>query len=63
MNKPSIVERKPLVVDKPIVLVVEDNPDNMITMKALLAENYTVLEAIDGNGGIEIAKKLKPHLS
>ncbi len=47
---------------KPVLLVVEDNPDNMLTVKALLADNFTVIEAVDGNEGIEMAGKHIPHL-
>lgn len=47
---------------KPVILVVEDNPDNMTTVKALLEEKYTVLEAIDGNEGVEMAGKYFPDL-
>jgi CheY-like chemotaxis protein len=31
------------IAGNPLVLVVEDNPDNMITVKALLDGNYTIL--------------------
>jgi len=47
---------------KPVVLVVEDNLDNMLTVKAILNDKYTVIEAIDGSEGIAMAKKHKPHL-
>ena len=47
---------------KPVVLVVEDNADNMTSVKAILAGNYTVLEAVDGFSGIEMAKKHRPNL-
>jgi CheY-like chemotaxis protein len=47
---------------KPVVLVVEDNPDNMITVKALLGTNYTIIEAINGKEGVEMAKKHQPNL-
>lgn len=62
-----IQERKPQrspqsIEDKPVVLVVEDNRDNMITVKALLGDQYTVIEAIDGNEGVEMAKKYIPNL-
>jgi len=50
------------VEGKPVLLIVEDNPDNMITVKALLADNYTVLESVDGISGIEMAKKFRPDL-
>ncbi len=42
---------------KPLVLVVEDNPDNMITVKALLSDNYVVVEAVNGLEGIAMAKE------
>ncbi len=48
---------------KPVVLVVEDNPDNMITVKALLEDHYTVLEAVDAHQGIELAKEYVPNLT
>ena len=47
---------------KPVVLVVEDNPDNMLTVKALMADDFTVIEATDGQAAIEQARKHKPHL-
>lgn len=47
---------------KPTVLIVEDNPDNMITVKALLGDKFNMLEASDGNEGIEMAKKHIPNL-
>ena len=46
---------------KPVVLVVEDNPDNMITAKALLAGKFTIIEAINGEEGVAMALKHKPH--
>ncbi|MDA3823309.1 MAG: response regulator, partial [Bacteroidales bacterium] len=54
--EPQIIEGKPLV------LVVEDNPDNMITAKAILSDNFTVLEATDGKAAIEMAKQHTPNL-
>jgi signal transduction histidine kinase/CheY-like chemotaxis protein/HAMP domain-containing protein len=48
--------------DRPVVLVVEDNPDNMLTVKAVLQKNYHVIEAIDGKQGIEQAVTHKPDL-
>jgi signal transduction histidine kinase/CheY-like chemotaxis protein/HAMP domain-containing protein len=46
----------------PLVLVVEDNPDNMITIKALLEGKCLVIEAGDGKVGVEMAIKHQPHL-
>ncbi len=47
---------------KPLVLVVEDNPDNMLTVRALLAENFDVIEAMDGMNAIEMAREYSPDL-
>jgi signal transduction histidine kinase/DNA-binding response OmpR family regulator/HAMP domain-containing protein len=47
---------------KPVVLVIEDNPDNMITVKALLDDQFVVLEALDAVLGIQIAKEQRPNL-
>lgn len=56
-------QRKPHPIEgKPVILVVEDNPDNLLTLKALLNGPYTVLEATDGRSGIEMAKEYKPNL-
>ncbi len=54
-------EFKP-IVGKPVVLIVEDNPDNMKSSKAVLSDNFTVLEAVNGIEGIELAIKFKPNL-
>ena len=47
---------------KPVVLVVEDNPDNMVTVKALLANEFTVIEATDGEMSIIMALEYCPDL-
>jgi len=54
------VKVKQSVTGKPTVLVVEDNPDNMITVKAVLADGYIVFEATNGREGVEMAKKHLP---
>lgn len=46
----------------PVVLVTEDDPDNMITAKALLGDRFTVLEAHDAQECIETALKQVPDL-
>jgi signal transduction histidine kinase/CheY-like chemotaxis protein/CHASE3 domain sensor protein len=51
-----------VIEGKPVVLAVEDNPDNMVTVKALLSDHFTVIEATDGLQGVEMAKKNKPNL-
>lgn len=54
--------RRITILGKPVVLVVEDNPDNMLTIKALLDEKFTIIEAEDGRIGIELAYLHQPHL-
>ena len=48
--------------DPPVILVVEDNIDNLLTMRALLQESYTLIEAMDGREGIEQARQHVPDL-
>lgn len=45
------------------ILVVEDNPDNMILITDILSSlNYTVLQAIDGEQGVDMALSERPDL-
>jgi len=46
----------------PVVLIVEDNPDNMITLKAVLQKGLDLREAVDGEQGLEMAVNLLPDL-
>jgi len=47
----------------PVVLVIEDNEQNLYLIRFLLEKNgFTVIEATDGEKGVEMAKKTKPHL-
>jgi CheY-like chemotaxis protein len=50
------------IAGNPLVLVVEDNPDNMTTVKALLDGNYTILEATNGIEAVKMAVMHKPDL-
>ena len=50
------------ITGKPRVLVVEDNSDNMLTVKALMAADFTVIEATDGLVAVQQARKHQPHL-
>jgi CheY-like chemotaxis protein len=47
---------------RPTILVVEDNPDNMLTIKAVLKHKFTVLEAVDGETGLRKALSMRPDL-
>ncbi len=44
------------------ILVVEDNPDNMVTIKAVLGREYEIEEAVDGETGLKKAGELMPSL-
>jgi CheY-like chemotaxis protein/anti-sigma regulatory factor (Ser/Thr protein kinase) len=44
------------------ILIVEDNPDNMLTVKVLLQDNYDLIEAYDGKEGVELALLHIPDL-
>jgi CheY-like chemotaxis protein len=46
----------------PAILIVEDNPDNMTTIKAVLQNRYRILEATDGERGLRIAAESQPDL-
>jgi len=63
--KVEATERKTMrkqVTGTPVVLVVEDNPDNMITLKALLDGKCQIIEAEDGITGVALAKMHQPQL-
>jgi len=59
--KPAESIKRP-VAGKPGILVVEDNPDNMTTVKAILGDIFTVFEAVDGEEGLKLAQKHMPDL-
>ncbi|NQU84520.1 MAG: response regulator, partial [Mariniphaga sp.] len=44
------------------VLIVEDNPDNMITIKAIINGKYNIIEAINGEEGLMLAQSQRPDL-
>ena len=47
---------------KPLVLVVEDNPDNLMTARAVLEDQYDVVEATDGKAGVAQALLHRPDV-
>lgn len=49
-------------IDKPTVLIIDDNNDIRQYERTLLQDNYFVLEASDGKEGIDVAKKEVPDL-
>ena len=46
----------------PGILIVEDNPDNMTTIKAILQNRYRIMEAVDGEDGLRMAAEIGPDL-
>lgn len=57
--------RKPVAArasGKPLLLLVEDNPDNRLTVKAVLEKTYEVIEAADGKAGVEQARARLPDV-
>jgi CheY-like chemotaxis protein len=55
--------RRPLRPNrKPVVLLIEDNPDNNVTVQALLGDGYEITVATDGYDGLDKAKILEPDL-
>ena len=47
---------------KQSILIVEDNPDNMTTIKAILGDDYYIMEAFDGESGLNMVFENLPDL-
>jgi len=47
---------------KPKILIIEDNPDNMVTIKSILYQKYDISEAIDGEMGLKMVKDNIPDI-
>jgi signal transduction histidine kinase/DNA-binding response OmpR family regulator len=56
------VAPRPTALGKPVILVVEDNPDNMKTIRALLSDVATIIEASDGEAGVAQAQVKMPDM-
>lgn len=56
------IEEEGELVDRPIVLLVEDNHDVRKFLKETFSDNYKVLSARNGEEGLELAKKEIPDL-
>lgn len=48
--------------EKPTVLVIEDNADNRATVRAILKDSHTVIEAIDGEEGLKVVLTGQPDI-
>ena len=45
------------------ILYIEDNPENQLLVRRILqAEGYTVVEAMDGPTGLDLARQTSPDL-
>jgi len=44
------------------LLVVEDNPDNLATLRAVLGRKYRIVEAVDGEAGLDAVRSGAPSL-
>jgi DNA-binding response OmpR family regulator len=47
---------------RPAILIIEDNPDNMMGLKAILKDRYEIYEATEGNMGVKVAINQLPDL-
>ncbi|MCF8222910.1 MAG: response regulator [Bacteroidales bacterium] len=61
-EKPDTVSTKKTNAINKAILIIEDNPDNMLTVKAILQDKYHLLEAVDGEQGLQIALEEQPGL-
>ena len=67
---PDQVESAPIQISKIIlkdgekakILIIEDNADNMITIKSILNQQYDIYEATDGEIGLYMTKKIIPDI-
>ena len=58
----TINNHKSSIQEPATILVVEDNPDNMTTIKAILKGAYDILEATDGEEGLNMTLSELPDL-
>ncbi len=58
---PSIPTEQP-TDNRPLVLIVEDNDDLRVYIRSILGEQYRVLEAADGQHGLEMVQETPPDL-
>ena len=47
---------------EPILLIVEDNPDLRFYLRSLFEAHYQIIEAIDGQNGLEVALETVPDI-
>ncbi len=47
---------------KPLLLVIEDDPDNLTTIKVILKKDYRIIEALDGKTGLALVLEKLPDI-
>lgn len=57
---PQETEQEVIDRDKPLLLVVEDNPDMRAFIRSILDEKFTVIEASNGESGLAKTLKFEP---
>ncbi|WP_428665809.1 ATP-binding protein [Runella sp.] len=62
MPDPNEVRAEHLQNELPMLLVVEDNPDLRTYVRGIFAESYQIIEAIDGQNGLEKAIEFVPDV-
>lgn len=60
--RPPVPHRRRGDVKIPRILAVEDHPDNLATLRAILKDRCVLLEAVSGEDGILAARTQKPDL-
>jgi len=50
------------MIEKPRILIVDDEQNIRLLVRKLLTDKFTVLEAIDGEEAVEMARKHRPSL-
>lgn len=60
--KPKQTVRNRVNDTKKVILLVEDNQDNIVTVKAVLGSGFTLEEATDGIKALKILESLRPDL-
>lgn len=61
----SVAEKQPISKRKngiPKILIVEDNPDNMTTVEAVLDNKCDIIKAFDGEAGLQLSRINIPDL-
>ncbi len=50
------------MIEKPRILIVDDEQNIRLLVRKILTDKFTVLEAIDGEEAVEMARKHRPSL-